>query len=94
VPETFEPKVYRAGILAYVDTFSGLVPCKVLRVIEPCTLSVTSGRIEVKLTATRGAYKRGEVLIETGQDVVPRERVYVRAYQQRIQNGFVWHTDS
>lgn len=89
-----EPDVFRAGILAYVDTFSGLVPCKVVRVIEASTLSVTSGRIEVMLTAARGAYKRGEILIDNGHDVVPRSRVYVRGGQFRIQSGYVWHTDS
>jgi hypothetical protein len=41
------------GDLVYLDTFAGLVPCK----IE----AVTDRGITVKITATRGAYKRGSV---------------------------------
>jgi hypothetical protein len=37
--------------LAYFDSFSGMIPCKVI--------NISNDKITVKLTGTRGAYKRG-----------------------------------
>lgn len=120
----------RKGSLAYLDSFSGLVPCKVIRVIDtwledcPTCISMVmirgkavkaraqyvnnqicpqcngrgyylpkkpirfelskggvSGRYkcDIKLTATRCAYKRGEILKDQfAHDVVPRESVSFR----------------
>ena len=49
-------------MLAYYDTFSGLIPCKVLQITgDTCT---------IKLTAARGAYKRGEILTDTNRRYV------------------------
>lgn len=76
---THEPKgppVLEPGCLAFYDTFSGLVPCKVhsIRNDETCT---------IVLTATRKAYKKGETLQIKG-GVVPRSAVRVRSGQYRI----------
>lgn len=72
------------GDLAYCDAFlSGLIPCKVLD-IEPA--SVSGYAITVVLTATRGAWKRGEVLVRhsTDRSVIPRGAVYRTSGQYRI----------
>lgn len=57
----------------FLDTFSGLVPCIAVskRVTQYDGLEIT-----VKLTATRGAYKRGETVAMTHRHVVPRGQVY------------------
>ena len=62
------------GVMAYLDTFSGLVPCRVESVDD-------AGNVTVKLTGTRGAYKRGETLTgqRAGLSVVPRTAVFVRS---------------
>jgi hypothetical protein len=67
----------KAGCKAYVDSFAGLIPCKVLSVHNKWEVSV-------KLTGTRGAYKRRETITENSLHVVPRAAVHVRNGQYRI----------
>lgn len=54
------------SLFAYLDTFSGLVPCKVL-------CGDPRGGVRVKVTATRGAYKRGELVTMAQNWVYPRD---------------------
>ena len=56
------------GTLAYIDSFSGLVKCRVLAVKSQTD-------IQVEVTATRAAYKRGDKLSATVMGIVPREAV-------------------
>ncbi len=85
------PRIYTAGQLAYLDTFAGMVPCKVLRVIEPASgNTVTKGKIEIRLTATRGAYKRGEVLIDQACNVVPRPQRFCRCGKYKVNTNYYW----
>jgi hypothetical protein len=70
------PKLSK-GILAYYDTFAGLIPCEVVRVTS--RMDVT-----VKLNANRGAYKRGEVCNTTASLVIPRACIRVKCGQFRI----------
>lgn len=84
------PETYHAGELAYIDSFLGLIPCKVLRVDEPSTPSVTSGKVVIRVTADRPAFRRGEVSTETGHNVIPRSRVYTRNGMYRIRSGYLW----
>lgn len=71
--------------LAYYDTFSGLVPCRVLQVV--------AGEVTVKLTGSRRAYKRGEILTGLKNDnVVPRHRVFTRGGQAWVSTGWDWST--
>ena len=72
----------RAGILAYFDSFDGLIPCRVLS-IDP------QRNVCAQLTANRGAYKRGEVLESSHNWVVPRSSVYVRSGQYRIKSHLI-----
>lgn len=77
-----ETPVLRKGALAYVDSFVGLLPCKVLSVFnEPIFGAVAN----VKLTAARGPWKRGEVLAKwSALRVVPRGAVIKRSGKPRI----------
>lgn len=66
--------------LAYIDSFSGLVPCRALAMYEhkePGTMYAVT-YCKVKITADRGAYRRGQYLDVTARIVVPRESVYRR----------------
>src|SRR5262245_45423898 len=63
-------------MLAYLDTYSGLIPCTVLRVVPQTDRKRTS--IAIRLNATRGAYKRGETLLGSPSDVFPRSHVVGR----------------
>jgi len=72
--KTLVPTLER-GALAYLDAFCALVPCKVLEVWR--LRGLTEAR--VKLTATRGAYKRGEILVDNAIHVVPRRCIATRS---------------
>jgi hypothetical protein len=69
--------VIRIGDLIFLDSFSGLVPAKV-------TGYTPRGEISVLVTATRGAYRRGEHTTFTPSGCVPRAHVRVRCGQFRI----------
>lgn len=66
----------RAGDFAYIDGFAGLVPCKVL--------TIDGASLVVRITATRGAYKRGEVSTHSAHFVTPRSAIVFRNRQARI----------
>lgn len=82
--------VYNMGTLAYLDTFAGLVPCKVIRIDKPGNGSlVSNGSLAVKLTASRGAYKKGEVLDrQSASQVVPRNHRYTRSGTYRVRTNY------
>lgn len=73
-------------MLAYFDSFAGLVPCKVAAAGR---WDDYSALVTVKLTATRGAYKRGEVLCVPLRHVVPRTAIRYRCGIARIAR-FSW----
>ena len=64
--------------LAYFDSFSGMIPCKVI--------NIDNDRITVKLTGKRGAYKRGEILTFNTLHIIPRDSVR----KNRIINNYQW----
>lgn len=83
---------HHTGELAYLDTFSGMVPCKVVDITTERAWMSDMERpvVVVKLTATRGAYRRGEVIPMPPEHVVPRSSVRVRSGQYRIRNDYAW----
>ena len=64
--------------LAYFDSFSGMIPCKVI--------NIDNDKITVKLTCKRGAYKIGEILTFNTLHIVPRDSVR----KNRIINNYQW----
>ena len=81
-----QARVLKTGDLAYFDCFAGLIPCKVLAITGSHGAASTgfassSQTVRFKLTARRGAYRRGEVLESFGLHVVPRGAV------RRLQSG-------
>jgi hypothetical protein len=76
------------GALAYWDSYTaGLVPCKVENVGAPNDYGQRA--VFVRLTASRGIYKRGELIGDSARGIVPRSAVYVRGGQYRIRS-YVW----
>lgn len=76
-------KSYAVGTLAFFDTLSaGLIPCKVV--------AVADGAVNIKLTATRKAYKRGEIIAADAFSVVPRNHVFTRGFHYRIRTNYRW----
>jgi hypothetical protein len=62
--------------LAYFNSMVGMVPCQVVAVGD---WSDGGSQAKIKATASRGAYKRGELITTTLRNVVPRNAVYRRA---------------
>jgi hypothetical protein len=79
--------------LAYLDSFSGLVPCTVLA-IEPQPWPNPYGRlhIRVRINADRGAYRKGQETTYSCERVIPRENVIRRRAMSgaRIIGGWNW----
>jgi len=78
--------VFHKGTLAFYDTFAGLIPCKVLEVKES-GFGFRCGPYDVikfKLTADRGAYKKGEILTSDAMRVPPRTMIRKSKYSNRI----------
>ena len=78
------PRTLRAGSLAYLDTLAGLLPCKVLRVWRADEYPTM--RVDVELTATRGAYRKGERLTYAAKDCPPRDAIRRRSGVYYVQH--------
>lgn len=80
---------YGSGTKAYIDCFSGLVPCVITKVCEPGEGSFAlAGRIEVRVTANRPGYKCGEIVFGTASCIVPRKQVRVRCGKYRVNTQY------
>ena len=68
--EQAEPRKPRDPVLAYWDSFAGLIPCKVIRydaAIDPgfpaCVVAI--------ITADRGCYRKGERIAQDTRNIWP-----------------------
>lgn len=89
-------EVIRTGDMVFVDAFGcSLIPGKVIsieRVPVPGApnTACTQIRVSVRLTAVRSGYKRGELLVKTGDEcnsIVPRKSVRTVDGSIRISSG-------
>lgn len=67
------------GTLVYLDTFAGLLPAKVVACHD-------LHHATVKLTADRGAWRRGERIFTEARYAVPRTLVYQKKRKTVIVN--------
>lgn len=65
----------KSGTLAYYDTFSGLIPCRVVSVSGRSGRGGSAQDVTFILTANRGNYRRGERLVSSALHVFPRDAV-------------------
>lgn len=79
----------RAGDLAYVDTFSGLVPCRVDWFSGwGAREDHANVHARVTFTGSRGAYTRGEsISARVDRELISRASVRTRAGQLRVTAG-------
>ena len=85
-PQTW-PNTLKAGCDAYLDTFSGLVPVKVLRVLSTSRLPlhpIPTTEAEVEVTRTVKGYKRGEKITFSTRYTIPKGAIVTRGYHRRI----------
>lgn len=70
--------------LAYVDSLrNGLIPCKPIGLHEHT--------ITARITANRGAYKRGDIVEYSVDMIIPRRAVFYRSGIPHIR-GYTWYT--
>lgn len=80
VPDPYAPNTHLRrcghlpGELAYVDSFSGLVPVKVVSLEKQGTYHW----VNAKVTADHRIYKRGEIVSFGSGSVMPRNHRYTR----------------
>jgi hypothetical protein len=74
----------KTGMLAYYDTFAGLIPCKVTKVFKDSGDCGTVVKAEFILTSDRQAYKKGEVLTDLAFHVIPRKAIRKTRYSSLI----------
>ena len=79
-------RTFTVGAKCYLDTFSGMVPCVVVGVLRESHGFIVGDRnaVSVRLTADRGAYKRGELIHTSASNVIPRKMRFVRCGQYRV----------
>lgn len=77
----------KPGALAFVDSFAGLVPCRVDSIEgadRPDNRASTSQRATVTVTADRGPYRVGEKLTDSVLWVIPRGAIVRRKFSSTI----------
>lgn len=72
------------GMLAYFDSMTGIVPCKVLRRYDDTNL-------EIRLTATRNVWHKGMIQIVSESFVIPRDKVRRSRKYGVLISGFEWN---
>jgi hypothetical protein len=83
--------VYRAGGFAYLDGFAGLVPVKVIDVIQGGRGGlVGKGRLKCKVTENKAGYSRGEIIFGTTSRIVPRKQVIRRKFRYHVLTNYRW----
>lgn len=88
--KTADSNQFTVGTKAYYDTlFHGLIPCVVIGVERKCYgFRCGPNAVSIRLTADRGAYKRGEVLKIDGMHAPPRKMVRTSRGHYRIRTYY------
>ena len=77
----------KKGCLAFFDSFAGLIPCVVLSIRRDLRdPRIDATKVTFQLVATRGTYRKGEVLSFSAGSVLPRAAVYLRLGQYRVRD--------
>ena len=88
-----EWRQFGAGDLAFHDCgpWGGMIPCRVVSVDAPGDgRTCNRGRVTVRLTATRGPWKRGETITGDTVDVIPRPMARRRRLGWAIDVRYRW----
>lgn len=79
----------RTGDLAYYDSFTGLIPCKVRSIKGIGGICSTAQTVTLIVTAERKGYLKGDTIETTGLHAVPRGSVRRSKYTTGIRSYFV-----
>ncbi|GAA2321651.1 hypothetical protein GCM10010149_88390 [Nonomuraea roseoviolacea subsp. roseoviolacea] len=77
------------GSLVYHDTFSGDVPCKILRVFEELDgIGITRVMVRAEVTSRLGAYFKGEIITREWDRFYPRQSRVLRNGRSQIRMNY------
>lgn len=68
-----EMETLKSGMLAYYDSFGGMIPVKVMSITGQSGEPRSSTKIRVRVTTDRRPYRRGEIVETCALWVVPRK---------------------
>ena len=77
----------KAGDKAYLDSFIGLIACRVVSIEGTSGIASTAQRIKVAVTgkkAERYGYRQGEIVERSGLSILPRGAAKFRKYGTAI----------
>jgi hypothetical protein len=84
-------ETHRAGELAYLDSFGGMLPVTVVSVEREgsgrTVVGPDEGELTVRLNVTRGGYRKGEQITTKAHNVVPRDHTRPRGH---INSDYRW----
>jgi len=80
-----EKENHYPGELAYIDSFMGLIKCKVLSVNPGFPTQVT-----VKVTSSGRGYARGEIVTYRNDYIIPRGNIFTSCRTYKIRNNYRW----
>lgn len=82
---------YLAGEYAFLDTFLGLIPCRVLEVFDDSHGNIsTPSKIKTIITENKFSYTKGEIVEHSATRVIPKDRINTSGWNIKINTGFVW----
>lgn len=89
LPTAMPVDVLAAGSLAYLDTYAGLLPCKILAVSRDSFYPSSNVAVTVRLTSNTSGqygpiYRRGEIMLESSLHVVHRKHVHRHKYSTTL----------
>jgi hypothetical protein len=84
-------KTYGAGKQAMIDSFGGMIPCVVKKVIEPGRGQYpTEGKVQVEVTKSVGGYRKGEIVERSASYIVPCGYLRRGKYSSSINTLYRW----
>ncbi len=89
--ETRRGRVYRDGAKAYIDGFSGMIPCTVIKVLKPCNgRAINQHELIVRIDQTIGGYNHGERVTCDAAYTPPRSQCYLRGYRYCVNVNYIY----
>jgi len=90
----YQSTTHKRDELAYLDTFEGMIPCKIVSIYRGANSNYNRVYGKVQITANRGAYKRGEVIDGLNpSQIVPRQKIVHHLGITSIINSYTWVVD-
>lgn len=81
---------YGVGTPAFIDTFGGMVKCKVIEVhkLNSNGFSIGQNEITVEVQENKGGYAQGELVQRSAAYTPPRKQRFLEGHAYRINTAY------